>query len=60
MHESAANVDGKSTRKPAASGEAVDGHVFTEYWLLVCEQALEITTRVQVKRGRCGRSETQR
>jgi hypothetical protein len=28
MHESAANVDGESSGKPAASGEAVDGHVF--------------------------------
>jgi len=29
MHESAANVDGKSTGKPAASDEAVDGYVLT-------------------------------
>jgi hypothetical protein len=49
MHESAANVDGKSTRKPTASHEAVDGYVFTECWLLVREQALETTTHLQVK-----------
>ena len=29
VHESAANVDGEFAGKPAASGEAVDGHVFT-------------------------------
>jgi hypothetical protein len=29
MHESAANVDGKSTGKPSASLEAMDGDVFT-------------------------------
>lgn len=28
MDESTANVDGRSTGKPAASFEAVDGHVF--------------------------------
>jgi hypothetical protein len=49
MHESATNVDGKSTGKPAASHEAVDGYVFTECWLLVREQALETTTHLQVK-----------
>jgi hypothetical protein len=43
MHESATNVGGESTGKPAASREAVDGYVFVERWLLVREQALETT-----------------
>jgi hypothetical protein len=30
MHESATNVGGESTGKPAASREAVDGYVFVE------------------------------
>jgi hypothetical protein len=51
MHESAANVDGKSTGKPAASREAVDGQVFIECGLLVREQAVEVTEHLQVKRG---------
>jgi hypothetical protein len=49
MHESATHVDGESTRKPAASREAVDGHVFTQCWPLVREQAVEATKRSQVK-----------
>jgi len=48
-HESAANVDGKSTGKPAASREALDGHVFTECRMVVCEQAVEATKHLQVR-----------
>jgi len=48
-HEFAANVDGESTGKPAASREAVDGHVFNQYWLLVREQAVEAKEYLQVK-----------
>ena len=51
MHEFAANVDGESTGEPAASREAVDGHVFIECGQLVREQAVESTKHLQVKRG---------
>jgi len=43
-------VDGEFAGKPAASRKAVDGHVFTQYWLLVREQTLEATKHLQVKR----------